>query len=130
MQHSKWYKWKFVLANRVYHAASNAAALTRTFSLREQEEAFSIYAKFHSKHEWEHVLDVGIQHICICGKPFTNSINGAFFRTPHLTRRSTGNMKDLIELLKLPDLCQECYYRKEWQLGKWCPKFWKTKFES
>lgn len=120
--------WRFVLTDRMIHEASNAAAIKRFKSLRSELAPFAIYKKVLAG-GWEFHLNVDVQPDCICGKSFTNSINNVEFREPHITQRAPTR-EDMLEIFKQPDLCQECFYRLEWLAKKWCPKYWKTKFES
>lgn len=77
---------------------------------------------------WKHAADYNPQDNCPCGGSYTDTINGVEFKWRSYNRWKT--IEELTTLMNTPYLCQKCYYRKEWQEGRWCPAFWRMRFEA
>lgn len=77
---------------------------------------------------WEFAADYAPRELCVCGGSYTDTFNGEEFRWVEPKPYTT--MEQLTERFNTAEICQKCYYRSEWLANRWCPAFWKQKFEA
>lgn len=120
--------WKFVFeSGKVYYAENNGHCLKTFHVIINKKISADIYRR-NPKGGWIFITHIHQTDHCQCGQTYTNSQNSEYFRAQN-TVLIYRNFKDIETIVKAPYLCQECYYRIEWQQGRWCPKYWKQKFE-
>ncbi len=118
--------WKvFSDDNRVFYFNSNKSFLRYYFKFG-RTYVWNIY--YRTLEGWKFGANTTIQTECICGRYFTDSMNGEEFRCRKFLPINT--MIEIIEYIRSPELCQRCFYYEEWQNKRWCPKYYKQIFES
>lgn len=118
--------WKFVVGERFIYRRSNKLALKLFLNMRDFKQ-FDVYSRSNPgwKYEFTHVPP----EFCSCGRSYSDSPNGTVFKWQDMEFRSRATIKDLVYLMSSPILCAVCYYRKEYNEGRFCPKWVKERLE-
>lgn len=118
--------WKFYVEGRgVIYKNTNKDALSLFLNF-EDKYGMRIYKRTGSG--WVHAADWIPRDNCVCGGSYSDTINGIEFKWRNYNKWKT--LEELTTLMNTPYLCQKCYYFAEWKENRWCPAFWRQRFET
>lgn len=120
--------WKFLFPNKEIIYRNSHVAAVRYF-YRNQERSFSIWTR-DREGGWIYVADNVVSDRCNCGRLYTDTFNGLEFKWRDSQFSTPTSVEDCKEIFQAPALCQVCYYKIEFEAGRFCPKWVKQQLEA
>ncbi len=121
--------WKVTYSSGKSYCPPSHRAMLALFRQKSQSKTPMTIYKRSMQGGWAFVVSLDFTEYCICGKNFNNSYNNEYFRAQNLPFFQI-NEQGLVAILTSPFLCQECFYKIEWENNRWVPKYWRWRFEA
>jgi hypothetical protein len=111
--------WKFHFPGKVVYRNKNRHALQLYYKERDWQQ-FDIYTR-NSAGGWKLVAHNRPSKTCQCGRYYDDNPYGEMFKYQS-TAFTSSTIEGMTQIMLSPVLCMLCYYKLEYDAGRFCPK--------